>query len=81
VNEASKFKCSKFFETKGGMIPNLPKYMHAKEKQGYPIKILRQDNAKENIAAIKLARGEDEVRLQGRVHCTKDPSPKFGCQN
>ncbi len=41
VDEASKFKRSKVFETKGGMIPNLPKYMHAEEKQGYLIKILR----------------------------------------
>ncbi len=40
VDEASKFKLSKYVETKGCMIPNLPKYMHAEEKQGFPIKIL-----------------------------------------
>jgi hypothetical protein len=38
------------------MIPDLPKYMHAEEKQGYPIKILQQDNAKENVTTIELAR-------------------------
>ncbi len=59
MDEATKFKRSKFFETKGGIIKDLPKYLHGKSMRGNPIKILRQDNAKENVAAIKMARGKD----------------------
>ncbi len=55
VFETTKFKRSKFFETKGRLIKDLPKYMHGALMQGHPIKILRQDNAKENVAAIKTA--------------------------
>jgi hypothetical protein len=59
VDKATKFKCSKFFETKGGIIKDLPKYMHGELMQGHPFKILRQDNMKENVAAIKMAQGKD----------------------
>jgi hypothetical protein len=34
-------------------------YMHSEKEQGYPIQILRQDNAKENVALIKAAKGKD----------------------
>ncbi len=44
---------------KGRIIKDLPKYMHGELMQGHPIKILRQDNVKENVAAIKMARGKD----------------------
>ncbi len=81
VDEASKFKCSKFFETKRGMIPDLPKYMHVKEKQGYPIKILQQDNAKENIAAIKLARGKDwKIVFKAEFTAQKTPQQNLVIQ-
>jgi hypothetical protein len=59
VDEATKFKRSKFFETKGGIVEDLPQYMHGELLQGHPIKILRQDNTKENVAAIKMAQGKD----------------------
>ncbi len=56
VDKASKFKRSVFHEAKSGIISNLAEYMHAEKLRGYPIKILRQDNAKENVAAVKHAR-------------------------
>ncbi len=34
-------------------------YMHGEKECGYPIKILHQDNAKENIGMIKIAKGKD----------------------
>jgi hypothetical protein len=33
--------------------------MHSEKEQGYLIRILRQDNAKENLALIKAAKGKD----------------------
>jgi hypothetical protein len=33
--------------------------MHSKKERGYPIQILRQDYAKENLALIKGAKGKD----------------------
>ncbi len=60
MSEATKFKCSNFFETKGGIIEDLPKYMHGKLMQGHPLKILKQDNSKENVAAIKMTQGKDQ---------------------
>lgn len=57
VKKATKFKVSKFLETKGGLVQYLAEYMYTEKERGYPIKILRQDNAKENIAAIKHAHG------------------------
>ncbi len=59
VDEATKFKWSIFFETKGGIIKDFPKYMQEELMQGHLIKILRQDNAKENVAVIKMAQGKD----------------------
>jgi hypothetical protein len=59
VDEATKFNRSKFFEMKGGIIEGLPKYMHGELMRGHPIKILRQDNAKENVAAIKIVQGKE----------------------
>jgi hypothetical protein len=35
------------------------KYMHSKKEQGYPNQILRQDNVKENLALIKVAKGKN----------------------
>ena len=34
-------------------------YMHSEKEHGYPIQILRQDNAKENMVLIKIAQGKD----------------------
>ncbi len=59
VDETTKFKRSKLFETKGRIIKDLPKYMHGELIQGHPIKILRQDNAKKNVAEIKKVQGKD----------------------
>jgi hypothetical protein len=53
------FKQSTFFETKGGVVHNMCKYMHSEKEGGHPIQILRQDNAKENMALIKIAQGKD----------------------
>ncbi len=36
VDEASRFKQSKFFETKGGIIPYMCKLIFAEVKQGHP---------------------------------------------
>jgi hypothetical protein len=58
VDEATKFKRSNFFETKGRIIKDLPKYMHGELMQGHPIKILRQDKAKENVAVIEIVQGK-----------------------
>jgi hypothetical protein len=33
--------------------------MHGELMQGHPIMILRQNNTKENVAAIKMAQGKD----------------------
>ena len=59
VVEATKFKRSNFlryfFEAKNSIVKDLPEYMHGKSKCGYLIKILRQDNAKENVATVKMA--------------------------
>jgi hypothetical protein len=43
----------------GGIIKDSPIYMHGELMQGHPIKILRQENVKENVAAIKMAQGKD----------------------
>jgi hypothetical protein len=53
------FKQSAFFETKGGIIQNMCEYMHSEKEHSHPIQILRQDNAKENVALIKIAKGKD----------------------
>jgi hypothetical protein len=55
VDEATKFKHSIFFEMKGEIIKDLPKYMHGESMQGHPIKVLRQDSTKEIVADIKMA--------------------------
>jgi hypothetical protein len=48
--------------------------MHAKEKQGYPIKILQQDNADENNTAIKLAWGKDwKIVFKAELTAQKTP--------
>jgi hypothetical protein len=44
---------------KRGIIQNMCKYMHSEKERGHPIQILRQDNAKENVAPIKIAKGKD----------------------
>jgi hypothetical protein len=47
------------FATKRGIVDDMCKYMHSKKEKGYPIQILRQDNTKENLALIKVAKGKD----------------------
>jgi hypothetical protein len=59
INEATGFKRSAFFITKGGIIQDMCEYMHGEKERSYPIKILRQDNAKENVKMIKMAKGKD----------------------
>ncbi len=49
VDEALGFKQSKFFETKSEIISYMCKLMFPEVKQEYPIQVLRQDNAGENI--------------------------------
>ena len=63
-----------FFETKGGIIKDLPKYMHGKLIQGHPIKVLRQDNTKEDVAAIKMAQGKDwKLGFKAEITVQKTP--------
>ena len=82
VDKVTKLKMSKFFETKGGMIPYLAEFMHGKKEHGYlgyPVRILRQDNARENIAAIKRKRLENY--FQSGIHCKKDSSAELGARD
>ncbi len=70
-NKLMGFKQSTFFETKGGIIQNMCKYMHSEKERSHPIGILHQDNAIENVALIKIAKGKDwmlafEVKLMAR---------------
>jgi hypothetical protein len=59
VDKALGYKRSAFFVTKRGIVDNMCKYMHSKKERGFPIQILRQDNAKEILALIKAAKGKD----------------------
>jgi hypothetical protein len=59
VDKLTGFKQSAFFELKGGIIQNMCKYIHSEKECGHPIQILRQDNTKENVALIKIARGKN----------------------
>jgi hypothetical protein len=59
VDEMSGFKRSAFFETKGGMIDYMCNLMHSEAKSGHPIRVLRQDNAGENVKLVKTAKGKD----------------------
>jgi hypothetical protein len=59
VDEMSGFKCSAFFETKDGMIDYMCNLMHSEAERGHPIRVLRQDNAGENVKLVKIAKGKD----------------------
>ncbi len=59
IDKATGFKRSRFFITKGGIIQDMCEYMYGEKERGYTIKILRQDNAKENVGMIKMAKGKD----------------------
>jgi hypothetical protein len=59
IDEALGFKQSKLHIKKGGIVPDMCQYMHSEKERGYPIQILRQDNMKENVALIKIAKGKD----------------------
>ncbi len=59
IDEALGFKQSKFHILKGAIIPDMCQYMHSEKERGFPIQILRQENAKENVALIKIAKGKD----------------------
>ncbi len=69
------YKRSAFFVTKKGIIDNVCDSMHSKKEQGYPIQILRQDNAKENLELIKAAKGKD-WRLTSAVELTARNTPQ-----
>jgi hypothetical protein len=55
VDELVGFKRSKFFVSKSKMPKHMCKLMQHKMKRGYPILIIRQDNAGENKRLITLA--------------------------
>jgi hypothetical protein len=59
IDEALEFKQRKFHVTKGAIIPDMCQYMHSEKERGYPIQILRQVNARENVVLIKIAKGKD----------------------
>ncbi len=71
VDEASGFKQSKFFETKGGIIPYMCELMFAEVKQGHPTQVLCQDNAGVNVQLVKTDKGKDSKL---------DFEPKFTAQ-
>ena len=58
VDEATGFKRSTFHKTKGGIVQDMCEHMHSKAARDQPILILRQDNAKENLALIKMAKSQ-----------------------
>jgi hypothetical protein len=65
------FKQNKFHFLKGAIAPDMCQYMHSEKECGYPIQIMRQDNAKENVVLIKIAKGKDwkhnfKTELMGR---------------
>jgi hypothetical protein len=59
---------------KGRIIEDLP-YMHGELMQGHPNKILRQDNAKENVAAIKMAQ-EKHWKIVFKAEFTARKTPQ-----
>ena len=59
IDDASRFKKSTFHQRKNGIIDDICKWMHSETAQLFPIKIVRSDNAKENIAAVKKAKGDN----------------------
>ncbi len=59
IDEASGFKQSKFHITKRAIIPDMCQYMHSEKGHGYPIQIMRQDNSKENVALVEIAKGKE----------------------
>jgi hypothetical protein len=69
------FKQSAFFETKGSIVQNMCKYMHSEKERSHPIQILHQDNAKENMALIKIAKGQDWM-LAFEVNFTARKTPQ-----
>jgi hypothetical protein len=58
VDEARGFKRSTFHKTKGGIVKDMCEHMHSEAARGHPILILRQDNAKANLALIKMAKSQ-----------------------
>jgi hypothetical protein len=43
IDEALRFKQSKFHIAKGAIVPDMCQYMHSEKERGYPIQILRQE--------------------------------------
>ncbi len=66
VDEATGFKRNTFHKTKGGIVQDMCEHMHSEAARGHPILTLRQDNAKENLALIKMAKSQ--VIWSGRAH-------------
>jgi hypothetical protein len=58
VDEAMGFKRSTFHKTKGKIVQDMWEHMYSEAARGHPILILRQDNAKENLALIKMAKSQ-----------------------
>jgi hypothetical protein len=56
VDETTGFKRSTFHKKKGGIVQDMCEHMHSMAASGHPILFLRQDNAKENLALIKMAK-------------------------
>jgi hypothetical protein len=59
VNQLLGFKLSNFFVTKNEIINYMCLIMHSEAERGYPIQILHQDNAEENVKLVKMAKGKD----------------------
>jgi hypothetical protein len=58
VDEAMGFERSTIHKTKGGIVQDMCEHMHSKAARVHPILILRQDNAKENLVLIKMAKSQ-----------------------
>jgi hypothetical protein len=58
VDQLLIFKQSNFFVTKNEIFDYMCQIMHLEAERGYPIQILHQDNARENVKLVKMAKGK-----------------------
>ncbi len=77
VDKSTGFKRSAFFETKAGIIEYMCQSIHSKALQEHPIQVLCQDNARENVELVKIAKGKD-WKLEFQIKYTaKNASTEF----
>ncbi len=75
VDQLLGFKRSKFFVTENEIIKYMCQIMHSEAERGYPIQLLHQDNAGENVKLVKMAKGKD-WKLDFVVEYTAQKTPQ-----